>query len=162
MLKQSHFFTLFIVCCSIFDSMISSFRALSRSTWSMRPQIYKGCSKSSALSAYLSSLAPQSSLFSSMSSDQDTPTISHDDVKVIEPRQYLLFKEKVEFGAGDLGRISPQLQAALAKCNYKTATSIQHKTFDPILDGKNVLIGAETGSGKTLSYLIPLLQYSDS
>lgn len=37
------------------------------------------------------------------------------------------------------------------------STSIQTKVFPHIMDGTDIVIGAETGSGKTLAYLIPLI-----
>ena len=42
--------------------------------------------------------------------------------------------------------------------NYSVATDIQSKSFQPILDKKDVIIGAETGSGKTLAYFLPVLE----
>ncbi|XP_052022344.1 probable ATP-dependent RNA helicase DDX28 [Apodemus sylvaticus] len=37
-------------------------------------------------------------------------------------------------------------------------TSVQSKTIPPLLRGRHILCAAETGSGKTLSYLLPLFQ----
>uniref|UniRef100_A0A2R9BDR4 ATP-dependent RNA helicase n=1 Tax=Pan paniscus TaxID=9597 RepID=A0A2R9BDR4_PANPA len=37
-------------------------------------------------------------------------------------------------------------------------TTVQSSTIPPLLRGRHVLCAAETGSGKTLSYLLPLLQ----
>jgi superfamily II DNA/RNA helicase len=41
--------------------------------------------------------------------------------------------------------------------NLTHATSIQSKSIPKIMEGHDVVIGAETGSGKTLSYMLPLL-----
>lgn len=38
-------------------------------------------------------------------------------------------------------------------------TKIQHDSFKPVRDGKDCFIKSQTGSGKTLSYLAPLLDY---
>lgn len=37
------------------------------------------------------------------------------------------------------------------------STSIQNLSFDAVYNGQDVIIGAETGSGKTYSYLLPLI-----
>lgn len=50
------------------------------------------------------------------------------------------------------------LTAALASLGYVKPTLIQKLACKPVLKGENCLIAAETGSGKTLSYLIPLIQ----
>lgn len=42
--------------------------------------------------------------------------------------------------------------------NYHFPTEIQCKTYKNIVQGDDVIIGAETGSGKTLSYLVPLFE----
>lgn len=54
--------------------------------------------------------------------------------------------------------ISKPLVKACTSLGYDYPTSIQTKAIPPILDGKNVLVNAVTGSGKTASYLLPLLQ----
>ena len=54
--------------------------------------------------------------------------------------------------------LSPELEAAMAARGADCSTAIQSIAIPAILDGKNVVIGAETGSGKTLAYLLPLLQ----
>jgi len=50
------------------------------------------------------------------------------------------------------------LEYALEKAGFKQATAIQIKAYPQILTGLDTIIAAETGSGKTLSYLLPLLQ----
>lgn len=51
-----------------------------------------------------------------------------------------------------------QLNAALEKLNIQTPTPIQIKTFSPILSGRDIMGIAQTGTGKTLAYLLPLLK----
>ncbi len=41
----------------------------------------------------------------------------------------------------------------------KTFTDVQVKAIPPIIAGKNCLIRAETGSGKTMTYLIPIVNW---
>jgi superfamily II DNA/RNA helicase len=57
----------------------------------------------------------------------------------------------------DLGAHS-SLARALESCGKRTATIIQSKTFSAVIGGKDVVIGAETGSGKTMAYMVPLVQ----
>lgn len=50
------------------------------------------------------------------------------------------------------------LSVLVHKMNITKLTQIQADSFSPIVNGKDVLIRADTGSGKTLSYLIPIMQ----
>ncbi len=58
----------------------------------------------------------------------------------------------------DQFQLSEPLLRALAELNYNTPTPIQHKAIPVVLSGKDVLACAQTGSGKTASYSLPLLQ----
>lgn len=53
---------------------------------------------------------------------------------------------------------SPQLLRALREKNYQTPTPIQQKTIPILLTGKDLLAIAQTGSGKTAGFTLPLLQ----
>lgn len=44
------------------------------------------------------------------------------------------------------------------KCQLKQPSAVQSAAYEAILSGKDVTIGAETGSGKTYAYLLPLIQ----
>lgn len=57
----------------------------------------------------------------------------------------------------DMG-ICPQLAIALKKTNKTIPTIIQKTSFDSIVAKNDVVLCAETGSGKTLSYLLPVLE----
>lgn len=59
----------------------------------------------------------------------------------------------------DLG-LEPRVLLALqgAVPEVVQPTSVQSKTIPPLLRGRHILCAAETGSGKTLSYLLPLFQ----
>ena len=54
--------------------------------------------------------------------------------------------------------LSAELLRAVEEQGYSEATPIQHKAIPLILDGKDVLAGAQTGTGKTAAFTLPLLQ----
>lgn len=54
--------------------------------------------------------------------------------------------------------LSKQLRSALDDLGYDTPTPIQKEAFSVILSGKNVVGIAQTGTGKTLAYLLPILR----
>jgi len=54
--------------------------------------------------------------------------------------------------------ISETLKARLATCNFVTPTPVQAGAIPPALEGKDVLATAQTGTGKTLSFLIPIIE----
>ena len=53
--------------------------------------------------------------------------------------------------------LDPLLLTAIEQNNYTTPTAIQHKTIPPILAGKDVMGSAQTGTGKTAAFVLPLL-----
>jgi ATP-dependent RNA helicase DeaD len=57
--------------------------------------------------------------------------------------------------------LKPEILKTLADMGYQDLTPIQAKTFSPILDGRDLLARAETGSGKTAACAIPLVQMID-
>uniref|UniRef100_UPI0037E83DF7 probable ATP-dependent RNA helicase DDX28 n=1 Tax=Semicossyphus pulcher TaxID=241346 RepID=UPI0037E83DF7 len=54
-------------------------------------------------------------------------------------------------------RICQELVEALDRTNITHPTSVQLQTIPKVLKGHNILCAAETGSGKTLSYLLPIV-----
>ncbi len=56
----------------------------------------------------------------------------------------------------DLG-IHPKLVEMLAKNKFTHATEVQERSVAPTIAGKNIFCSSETGSGKTLSFLIPMI-----
>ena len=46
----------------------------------------------------------------------------------------------------------------LTELNMTTLTNIQSKALPVIMAGKDVLVKSQTGSGKTLTYVLPILQ----
>ncbi|MBB3179873.1 DEAD/DEAH box helicase [Variovorax sp. Sphag1AA] len=54
--------------------------------------------------------------------------------------------------------LDPALLRAAADRGYATPTAIQREAIPPILQGRDVLGAARTGSGKTAAFALPLLQ----
>ena len=63
--------------------------------------------------------------------------------------------EKMTFADFDLPE---KILDVLADSNLFEPTPIQHKTLSPILSGRDVMGIAQTGTGKTLAYLLPVLK----
>ncbi|MDP6946529.1 MAG: DEAD/DEAH box helicase, partial [Myxococcota bacterium] len=57
-----------------------------------------------------------------------------------------------------LDLIAP-LQRAVAAENYEQMTPIQAAAIPPLLEGRDVLGCAQTGTGKTAAFLLPILQH---
>ncbi len=60
-------------------------------------------------------------------------------------------------GFGGLG-IAPGLLAAIARLNFTEPTPVQRRTIPVGLEGKDLIAIAQTGTGKTLAFGIPLIQ----
>jgi ATP-dependent RNA helicase DeaD len=58
---------------------------------------------------------------------------------------------------GKLG-VGPELQAALAELGYEEPTPVQVASLPPLLEGRDVLAQAATGTGKTAAFALPILQ----
>jgi ATP-dependent RNA helicase RhlE len=54
--------------------------------------------------------------------------------------------------------LSAGLQQKLAQLHFTTPTPVQASAIPPALEGKDVLATAQTGTGKTLAFLIPVLE----
>lgn len=54
--------------------------------------------------------------------------------------------------------LSNALLKAISKKGYNTPTVIQYKAIPRILEGKDILASAQTGSGKTAGFALPILQ----
>ena len=54
--------------------------------------------------------------------------------------------------------LTEELLKSVADQGYTTPTPIQEKAIPLILEGKDILAGAQTGTGKTASFTLPLLQ----
>ncbi|MGO4904297.1 DEAD/DEAH box helicase [Flavobacterium sp. W20_MBD1_R3] len=54
--------------------------------------------------------------------------------------------------------LSDALLKAISKKGYTSPSPIQQKAIPPILEGKDVLASAQTGTGKTAAFTLPILQ----
>jgi len=54
--------------------------------------------------------------------------------------------------------LSPALQARLDANSFEIPTPVQEGAIPPALEGRDVLATAQTGTGKTLSFLIPIIE----
>lgn len=52
----------------------------------------------------------------------------------------------------------PQIIAGIEACGYTSPTPIQREAMPPILAGRDILGLAQTGTGKTAAFVLPLLQ----
>jgi len=60
----------------------------------------------------------------------------------------------------DLG-LAPDILAAVHDVGYEEPTPIQERAIPPLLEGLDVIGQAQTGSGKTAAFGLPMLQYVD-
>src|SRR3954465_8100397 len=60
----------------------------------------------------------------------------------------------------DLGLSQPLLEA-LRDVGYETPSPIQEQAIPPLLEGRDVIGQAQTGTGKTAAFGLPLLEYVD-
>jgi ATP-dependent RNA helicase RhlE len=54
--------------------------------------------------------------------------------------------------------LAPKLLHILARLQFETPTPIQHKAIPVAAEGKDIIGIAQTGTGKTLAFVLPLLQ----
>ncbi|MDT3428963.1 superfamily II DNA/RNA helicase [Paenibacillus forsythiae] len=57
--------------------------------------------------------------------------------------------------------IQEDLEARLSEFGITSPSPVQAETIPPLLEGRDVLAASQTGTGKTLAYLLPLLQRID-
>jgi ATP-dependent RNA helicase DeaD len=89
---------------------------------------------------------------SSATSDDETPAES--DEKEITAEEEIADESLVTFD--DLG-LSPEILEAVKLAGYETPSPIQAKAIPALLQGANLLGTAQTGTGKTAAFTLPLL-----
>jgi len=56
----------------------------------------------------------------------------------------------------DLG-LDPRILDGIDSMGYEHATPVQEQVMVPILEGRDIIAAAQTGTGKTAAFLLPLL-----
>ena len=115
-----------------------------------RKRTSKGGASVSTTTADAASPEPSSS---KQTLDDEPPAPVTDSVPIppIATKAY----ERVPFSTLDL---SPQTTDAIKRMGFETMTEVQARTIPPLLAGKDVLGAARTGSGKTMSFLVPSVE----
>ncbi len=57
--------------------------------------------------------------------------------------------------------LSPEILTAIRDVGYESPSPIQEKAIPPLLEGLDVIGQAQTGSGKTAAFGLPMIQYVD-
>jgi ATP-dependent RNA helicase DeaD len=58
-------------------------------------------------------------------------------------------------------KLSPDILAAIRDVGYEQPSPIQEQAIPPLLEGRDVIGQAQTGSGKTAAFGLPMIQYVD-
>jgi ATP-dependent RNA helicase RhlE len=74
------------------------------------------------------------------------------------PRETPLQERKIVLTQFKDMPLSAGLQQKLAQFHFTTPTPVQASAIPPALEGKDVLATAQTGTGKTLAFLIPMIE----
>src|SRR6202030_4120553 len=54
--------------------------------------------------------------------------------------------------------LKPELWRAVSKKGYTTPSPIQSQAIPAVLSGRDLIAGAQTGTGKTAAFVLPMLQ----
>jgi len=55
--------------------------------------------------------------------------------------------------------LNPNINKAIQVCGYTKPTPIQAQSIPPIMEGKDIVASAPTGTGKTAAYVLPILHH---
>ena len=67
-------------------------------------------------------------------------------------------KPQPQFQQGVFSTLMPEIQKAVASEGYDTPTPIQEQCIPHLLEGRDLVGSAQTGTGKTAAFTLPLLQ----
>src|SRR3972149_5993278 len=67
-------------------------------------------------------------------------------------------KRKKEFMKFNTFDFHPQIAAGITAAGFTTPTPIQAKAIPPVLEGRDVMGLAQTGTGKTAAFVLPILE----
>jgi ATP-dependent RNA helicase RhlE len=101
----------------------------------------------------------QNPTVSTPSDNNSASTVVNPDAIQIDPTTGLPMLKDVHFN--DF-KISESLKARLHGAGFSTPTPVQAKAIPPALEGSDILATASTGTGKTLSFLIPMIERMDA
>ena len=54
--------------------------------------------------------------------------------------------------------LNREIQTGIKACGYESPTQVQEETIPPALSGKDIISLAQTGTGKTAAFLLPILE----
>lgn len=74
-------------------------------------------------------------------------------------QQYIIKVKTMKFKEYNINKA---IKDQLDEMGFVRATDIQHKAIKPILDGEDVMAIAQTGTGKTAAFVIPILHFLTS
>lgn len=89
-------------------------------------------------------------------SEEDTQGAS--DTSARAGRERGLEGGRLPFGRFENLKISEESRSRLSDLELETLSPIQRKTFQPIMEGRDIIAQAPTGTGKTLAYCLPVVE----
>ena len=66
---------------------------------------------------------------------------------------------KKEDATDVFGMLRPEIAQAVSEAGYTTPSPIQEQAIPPLLQGRDILGCAQTGTGKTAAFMLPILNY---
>ena len=67
--------------------------------------------------------------------------------------------KKEQDPSGVFGRLVPEIARAVSDAGYHTPSPIQEQAIPPLLNGSDIIGCAQTGTGKTAAFSLPILQH---
>ena len=78
-------------------------------------------------------------------------------MQIQKPASGSIMTDNLQPNAFEIFKLNKQLLTAVAEAGYETPTEIQEKAIPLVMGGHDVLGIAQTGTGKTAAYLLPIL-----